>query len=281
MERRLPAIRALRYHQRTLADHFIVRPIGFVRSPFGELAEAPRQAVLAEGVEGRIEVLPEHEHALDDLAGFDRIWILAWFDRSPTDGPRPSKVLPPRSDVKRGVFATRSPHRPNPIALSAVRLVRVEGLVVHVKDLDLIEGTPVLDLKPYIPYADSFPDAKAGWLEQPAVDPRPSWDVQFTEDAEAQLAWIGESRSVVVDLRRRIVETLALGPQPHPYRRIKKDPARPDAFVLAVKDWRATFTIRSNVLLVERIGTGWRPKDLALGVGEDLAVHRAFVARFG
>lgn len=274
-----------------MGEHYTVRPIGFVRSPFGELAEAPRQAVLAEDVEGRIEVLPEHEHALDDLSGFDRIWILAWFDRSPTDGPRPSKVLPPRSDVKRGVFATRSPHRPNPIALSAVRLVRVEGLVVHVKDLDLIEGTPVLDLKPYIPYADSFPDAKAGWLEQPAADPRPAWEVRFTEDADAQLAWIAGNRGVVVDLRRRIVETLALGPQPHPYRRIKKDPGRSDAFVLAVKDWRATFTIRSNVLVVERIGTGWRPKDLALGaprlrgdatdVGEDLAVHRAFVARFG
>lgn len=264
------------------ARSFTVRPIGYVRSPFGEKVEAPRQAVLAEGVEGRIEVLPEHERALDDLASFDRIWIVAWFDRAVLDGPRPSKVLPPRSDKKRGVFATRSPHRPNPIALSAVRLARVEGLVVHVVDLDLVDGTPVLDLKPYIPYADAFPDANAGWLDAPAGrDPRPAWEVSFTADADAQLAWIADQPVIKIDLRARIGETLALGPQPHPYRRIKKDPVRPDAFVLAVKDWRAVFTIRGRVLQVERIASGWRPKDLALGIGEELEVHRAFVARFG
>lgn len=261
---------------------FTVRPIGYVRSPFVEKVDAPRQAVVAEGTEGRIEVLPEHERALDDLASFDRIWIVAWFDRAVVDGPRPSKVLPPRSDRKRGVFATRSPHRPNPIALSAVRLARIEGLVVHVVDLDLVDGTPVLDLKPYLPYADAFPDANAGWLDAPAGrDPRPSWEVRFSEDAEAQLAWIAEHREISVDLRARIGETLALGPQPHPYRRIKKDPVRKGVFVLAVKDWRAAFTVAGSVLAVERIASGWRPKDLALGVGDELAVHRAFVARFG
>ncbi|MBS2016110.1 MAG: tRNA (N6-threonylcarbamoyladenosine(37)-N6)-methyltransferase TrmO [Deltaproteobacteria bacterium] len=264
-----------------MAEQITVRPIGFVRSPFGEKAEAPRQAVVAEGVEGRIEVLPEHEHALDDLAGFERIWVVSWFDRAVREGPRPSKVLPPRSEEKRGVFATRSPHRPNPIGLSAVRLARVEGLVVHVLDLDLVDGTPVLDIKPYLPYADAFPDAKAGWLEAKATDPRPAWEVRFTDDAEAQLAWIRERPEIPLDLRARITETLSLGPQPHPYRRIKKDPHRADAFVLAVKDWRATFTVRSNVLEVARIGSGWRPKDLANGIGEELAVHRAFVARFG
>ncbi len=253
-----------------------------MRSPFVELADAPRQAVVATGTPGRIEVLPEHEHALDDLAGFERIWILAWLDRVPTEGPRPSKILPPRSEVKRGVFATRSPHRPNPIALSAVRLDRVEGLVVHVIDLDLVEGTPVIDIKPYIPYADAFPDASAGWLEAPAaaIDPRPRWEVRFSKEAEDQLAWIADQPAVKVDVRARVAETLALGPQPHPYRRIKKSD-REGAFVLAVKDWRATFTIEGNVLAVERIGTGYRPKDLALGIGEELLVHRAFVARFG
>jgi tRNA-Thr(GGU) m(6)t(6)A37 methyltransferase TsaA len=255
---------------------YLVRPIGFVRSPFVEKAEAPRQAVAegAEGVAGRIEMLPEHEHALADLDGFDRIWILFWFHEA--NGAR-SKVLPPRSDRKRGVLATRSPHRPNPIGMSAVRLERVEGLVLHVRDLDLIDGTPVIDLKPYIPYADAFPEARTGWVG--ANDPRPSWDVQFTGDAEAQLAWLAEQ--LAIDLRARIREALALGPQPHPYRRIKK--TDDGALLLAVKEWRARFSVdaATSAITVAEIRSGYRARELATGTDPALAVHRAFVARFG
>ncbi len=256
----------------------VVRPIGFVRSPFREKAEAPRQAVAegAEGVEGRIDVLAEHEHALDDLEGFDRIWVLFWFHEA-KGGPR-TKVLPPRSDRKRGVFATRSPHRPNPIGMSAVRLDRVEGLVLHVRDLDLLDGTPVIDLKPYIPYADAFPDAKSGWVG--ANDPRPSWGVTFAEDAEVQLAWLS-TQGLTVDLRTRIAEALALGPQPHPYRRIKK--TDDGELLLAVKEWRARFTVdaSASVIVVDRLRSGFRPRELADGDDPALTVHRAFVARFG
>jgi len=264
---------------RVVVPSFTVRAIGFVRSPFAEKAEAPRQATVAHDVPGRIEVLPEHEHALHDLSGFDRIWVLAWFDRAarPEGVTSPSKVLPPRSDAKRGVFATRSPHRPNPIALSAVRLDRVEGLLVHVRDLDLVDGTPVLDLKPYLPYADAFPDARAGWLEAPR-DPRPSWDVRFSADAEAQLAWLSTEHGI--DLRKRIADALALGPQPHPYRRIRHE--TDGTSVLAVKEWRARFAVEGAAMTVLRITTGYRPKALALGAGDAVVeVHRAFTARFG
>lgn len=255
---------------------FTVRPIGFVRSPFVEKVEAPRQAVAGGGVgvDGRIEMLPEHEHALEDLDGFDRIWVLFWFHEA--KGAR-AKVLPPRSDRKRGLFATRSPHRPNPIGMSAVRLVRVEGLVLHVRDVDLIDGTPVLDIKPYVPYADAFPDAKTGWLG--TQDPRPSWEVRFTEDAEAQLAWL-DAEGLVVALRSRIAEALALGPQPHPYRRIKKTES--GDLVLAVKEWRARFSVSpgGSTITVDAIRSGFRPRELATGTDPALAVHRAFVARF-
>lgn len=263
---------------------FVVRPIGFVRSPFREKAEAPRQAVAegAEGVEGRIEMLVEHEHALDDLDGFDRIWVLFWFHEA-KGGPR-SKVLPPRSDRKRGVFATRSPHRPNPIGMSAVRLERVDGLVLHVRDLDLIDGTPVIDLKPYIPYADAFPDAASGWVgasgESGATDPRPSWRVTFTEHADAQLAWLA-TQGLAVDLRTRIADALALGPQPHPYRRIKK--TDDGELLLAVKEWRARFTVdlAASTIAVDSLRSGFRPRELAKGNDPALEVHRAFVALFG
>ena len=92
-----------------------------------------------------------YEDALDGLGAWDYAWVLFVFHKNVEEGRgwKP-KVLPPRSDAKRGVFATRSPHRPNPIGLSAVKIERVEGLFVHVRDLDLLDGTPVLDLKPYV-----------------------------------------------------------------------------------------------------------------------------------
>src|SRR4029079_250935 len=102
--------------------------------------------------------LPDYEHALEDVAGFERLWILFWFDQNAKrrgDDARapaaPCKIQPPRSARKRGVFATRSPHRPNPIGMSAVRLERVEGLVLHVSGLDMLDGTPVLDPQRYGP----------------------------------------------------------------------------------------------------------------------------------
>lgn len=259
-----------------MPETYVVRPIGYVRSPFAEKVEAPRQAVASAGAVGCIEVLAEHEHALEDLEGFERIWVLFWFHQAPP-GPTPSKVLPPRSERKRGVFATRSPHRPNPIGMSAVRLERIEGRVVHIRDLDIIEGTPVLDLKPYVPYADAFPDASAGWLDGPP-DPRPSWEVAFSDLAETQLAWLAE-RSPAVDVRARIVEALSLGPQPHPYRRIKR--AEGGALVLAVKEWRARFLLAERTMTVQSIFSGYRARELGSGGDPKLAVHRAFVARFG
>lgn len=251
----------------------VVRPVGVVRSPFGEKVEAPRQGT-ARGAAGTVELLPSLRDAVADLDGFERIWLLFWFDRA--EGWRP-KVLPPRADEKRGVFATRSPHRPNPIGMTAVRLERVDGLVLYVRDLDLIDGTPVLDVKPYIPYADAFPEACAGWLER--RDPLPAWAVHVTERADEQLVWITSATGLA--LRARIEAALALGPQPHAYRRIKEvgDGRR----VLAVKAWRAQFRIDDEArrLVVERVLSGYRPREIAAGDGPDHAIHRAFVARFG
>jgi tRNA-Thr(GGU) m(6)t(6)A37 methyltransferase TsaA len=251
----------------------VVRPIGFVRSPFVEKVQAPRQSCAGRGAQGQIEILPRYEHALADLEGFDRIWVLFWFDRA---GHAPAKVLPPRSAIKRGVFATRSPHRPNPIGMSAVRLERIEGLCLHVCDLDILDRTPVLDLKPYLPYADAFVDAKTGWLDAP--DPLPAWRVEFSETAEQQLAWL--SGKTELELRERIVQTLALGPEPHPYRRIRRLPE--GGFVLAIKEWRAAFSLPDgSSIRVERIATGYRARDLALGSGAMIDTHRQFVAAFG
>ena len=104
----------------------LVTPIGVVRSPFTEKMQAPRQPTAAQATLGRVELRPgqDFEHALEDLRTFRYVWLLFWFDRA--EGWRP-KVLPPRSDKRRGVFATRAPHRPNPIGMSLVELTGIEG----------------------------------------------------------------------------------------------------------------------------------------------------------
>lgn len=253
-----------------LATFYFLAPQG----SFAAKADAPRQARLGV-VEGTIELFPGRgfEDALADLAGWDAIWVIYWMDR--VQGWRP-KVKPPRSRIKRGVFSTRAPHRPNPIGLSAVRLERVEGLVLHVRELDLLDGTPVLDLKPYIPWADAIPDARTGWLEREGAlstsarpdDPGPRWQVDFSAAAEAQLAFLAEHGE---PLRAPIEERLSLGPAPHAYRRIRRTPD--GAFVLAVGAWRARFRVEGDAVIVASIDSG-EPADTPL------PVHAAFTARF-
>jgi tRNA-Thr(GGU) m(6)t(6)A37 methyltransferase TsaA len=154
------------------ADKFVARPIAFVRSPYARRIDAPHQATVVEGTEtgdtaeAVIEFVADFpESAFRDLAGFERIWLLFAFHRS--DGWK-AEVKPPRGGGKRSVLATRSPHRPNAIGLSAVELLAVEGDRLRVRGLDLLDGTPILDIKPYVPYADAFPDSRAGWID--AID---------------------------------------------------------------------------------------------------------------
>ncbi|HEX6242775.1 MAG TPA: tRNA (N6-threonylcarbamoyladenosine(37)-N6)-methyltransferase TrmO, partial [Polyangiales bacterium] len=208
-------------------DHALaLTPIGVVRSPLIERADAPRQPRLPGAADGTIELFPGrgHEDALSDLDQWDHIWVLFWFHHNVDYRP---KVQPPRSPVKRGVLATRSPYRPNPIGMSAVRLLRVKGLTLHVEGLDLLDGTPVLDVKPYVPYTDSIPGANHGWLDvdeveagvRPPPDPIAKYQVRYAPLAEEQLTFLGRAGA---ELRARIEASLALGPSPHAYRRIKQ-----------------------------------------------------------
>ncbi len=248
-------------------------PIGFVHSPFAERAQAPRQAAVADHVPGRIELLAGcgYEDALEGLAAWERIWVLFVFHKNVEQGRGwKAKVQPPRSEGKQGVFATRSPHRPNPIGLSAVRIERVEGLVVHVRGIDLLDGTPVVDLKPYVAYADAFPGARAGWLVAP--DPVPAWDVVFSDAAAGQLEWL---RANGVDLRASVEAALSLGPRPHAYRRIRP---HGDAMRLALKEWRVDFVVDAPRIVVRSLASGYRARDRA-AVG--LELHRAFAAKWG
>lgn len=149
----------------------LLNPIGFVHSPYQNRIDAPHQANIVAGTEtgipaeATIELEPDLPlEILQDLEGFSRIWIIFHFHRSQGWAP---VVVPPRGPrIKRGVLATRSPHRPNPIGLSSVELVAVEGRSLHIRGQDFLDGTPVLDIKPYVPYADAFPDAGSGWIHE-------------------------------------------------------------------------------------------------------------------
>jgi tRNA-Thr(GGU) m(6)t(6)A37 methyltransferase TsaA len=268
---------------RPVLPELTLQPIGLVHSPLREKHSAPRQPALAHDVCGRIELLPggAFEHALCDLASWSHIWVLFWFHMNDSWH---AKVLPPRSRKKRGVFATRSPHRPNPLGMSVLRLTAVEGRVLHVRDLDILDQTPVLDIKPYVAYTDSVPDASAGWLpdaQAEPVDPGPHYQVAFDRLASEQLAWL--DGQVAFDLKTAIENVLQVGPTPHPYRRITLD--GDGSSVLAVKDFRARFSVRGELVQVHEIATGYRERvlrDPAASASDDtpLSVHRAFVARF-
>lgn len=251
-----------------------LEPIGFVRSALVTKVEAARQPRAAHGVPARIELLPgrNFEHALEDLSQWQWIWVIFWFHRNA--GWRP-KVLPPRSTTgRKGVFATRSPHRPNPLGLSVVRLGKVDGLTLHVLDSDMLDGTPVLDLKPYVAYTDSQPEAGGGWLD--ATDPVAAFAVTFAPLAAEQASWI-EARTGLT-IAERIRTTLALGPEPHPYRRIRRVEG---GMQLAVKEWRVRFSVAAREVCVVGIVSGFRAAQLAGGTDDEvLRAHREFRERW-
>jgi len=256
----------------------VLEPIGHVRCELRTRVEAARQPRAAEGVAGRIELLPGRhlEHALEDLQGWEFLWVIFWFHLNA--GWRP-KVLPPRSGSgRKGVLATRSPHRPNPLGLSVVRLERVAApRTLLVRNVDMLDGTPVLDLKPYVAYTDSIPDAGSGWLEGAPEDPRSAWQVVMDPLALRQAEWI-EARTGLA-LHERITTTLALGPEPHPYRRIRRDGA---SLQLAVKEWRVQGVVEGRGIRVLAVRSGYRAAQLAGDAkAEPLLAHREFVALFG
>jgi tRNA-Thr(GGU) m(6)t(6)A37 methyltransferase TsaA len=146
---------------------FVFRPIGVIHSPHTECEKTPVQPVCARGVKGRVVVDPEYAEGLADLDGFSHIYLFYAFHRA-----RETKltVCPFLEDTPRGVFATRSPARPNKLGFSVVRLLSVEGNVLHVEDVDILDGTPLLDIKPYVARFDTRENVRSGWQDAIAED---------------------------------------------------------------------------------------------------------------
>lgn len=142
---------------------FSMRAIGEIRTPFKECAGMPIQPAGADGCAGRVELLPEFRDGLDDLDGFSHAILLFVFHRS--EGYR-MKVTPFLDDQLRGLFATRAPRRPNPIGMSVVRIDRIEEGILHVQNVDMLDHTPLLDIKPYVPDFDAGEEIRLGWLQE-------------------------------------------------------------------------------------------------------------------
>lgn len=136
-------------------------PIGTIHSPYTDPAGMPVQPPGAQGVRGTIGIDKKFREGLRDLEGFSRIILIYAFHRS---SGYALEVVPFLDTVPHGIFATRAPRRPNPIGLSVVKLVTVIGSGLVIEDVDILDGTPLLDIKPYVPAFDCFPDAKAGWF---------------------------------------------------------------------------------------------------------------------
>ena len=144
-------------------DEIKYKPIGIIHSSFKEPKGTPIQPTAAKGIDGTVEVFPEYVEGLKDVGGFSHIILIYHFHLS----KRASlKVRPYMDSEVHGVFAMRGPGRPNPVGISVVRLVRIEENILHIQDVDVVDGTPLLDIKPYVPEFDIREVEKTGWLER-------------------------------------------------------------------------------------------------------------------
>ena len=248
-------------------------PIGYFRGTAARRYEAPRQGVFAGG-EGRVELSPGRgfETALRDVEGFERVWLLFVFDRN-AGGWRPTARPPVAAPGRRrvGLFATRAPYRPNPIGLSCVRLAGVSGLVMHVEEADLLDGTPILDVKPYIPAADSFPSARAGWVDEQVRD---VWKV------DASPEFMAAFRAVRAAGAPDVLRSAALQLSRDPFDSSRKRVARtPGGGVLSLRMFRIEFAAspETKEITLVRLGSGYSPEELDAPADPyaDKAFHRA------
>lgn len=255
-------------------------PIAFFRCAAAYKCETPRQGVF-DGVSGRVEFAPgrNFETALRDLDGFERVWLLFAFDRN-AGGWRPT-TRPPVSAPgggRVGTFASRSPYRPNPIGLSCVRLVSVKGRVVEVAEADLLDGTPILDVKPYVPSADSFPNARAGWVDAQAHD---EWKVVETADFAVRAEFVRRKGGPDISSTARV--QLSRSPLDSSRKRVAM--AEDGTWILSFRIFRIAFAAdaASRTATLLSIRSGYSASDLSSAADpyEDKALHRSLVSAFG
>lgn len=220
--------------------------------------DAPSQPNQNEEKKNQIILSSGHnfENALKDLKGFDRIWIIWWFHKNTRWRPM---VLPPRGNGKRrGLFATRSPHRPNPIGMTSTKLYGISGRTLTVGELDLVDGTPILDIKPYIPEIDAFSDSAIGWLGE-VVDELAApvkFKVEISSLASEQIEWLKSEWKE--DFIARAIEILKRDPNPHRTRRISR--RKLGGFKMGCGPWQIIFSVQDDLVTIDSIAPGYPPR---------------------
>ena len=261
---------------------FPFKAIGYVRTSSRYRYEMPRQAAFS-GVSAFIEWVkdePRYSLAAKDLAGFDRIWVIFCFHLN-WDHWNPM-VRPPVSPDGRkySVFATRSPHRPNPIGLSCVQLVSVEDRGLVIGDCDILDGTPVFDIKPYIPQADAFPASAAGWHDEIRDM---GYCVTFTEDFLVKSRFLADLSGLDVENFCRV--QLKYSPLDASRKRVKKVNGKEKEYRIGCRTWQVLFHIeeRDKVITVEDLFSHYTKEELLPGSSDrygDKDFHRAFLEKF-
>ena len=258
-----------------------VNPIGTFHGDAVYKYDAPRQGRLFAGHPGRIVLNAGNnfEMALRDLDGFERIWVIFQFHENEGWRPTTRPPVPPKGRDRVGTFASRSPYRPNPIGLSCVRLLKIDGLTLYVDEADLLDGTPVLDIKPYIPMADAFPQAKAGWVEEQEGE---LWTLEMSDAFAEQCRWLADNSPF--DLESFVQVQLVHGPFDVTRKRIalREEDCSGE---LAYRTFRIDFRYdpQARRILLEKIRSGYSGQEMAepADIYSDKPVHRAFLARFG
>lgn len=255
----------------TVAAPITLHPIGLFKTTQVEPYEAGRQPD-EHHAEGCIELYSgqNFEQALIGLEGCEYIWVLFQFHHNSHWNPM---VLPPRGrDSKIGVFATRSPYRPNGIGMSCVRIERIEKLKIFVAGADILDGSPVLDIKPYVAYADSVPGAEPAWLKNSERH-----SVTFSRAAEERLVWL-EQRGLN-QLRGFILHQLEYEPTNSRKKRVK---TFEDKFILSYRTWRVSFLISERLIEISDIFSGYTDLDFrsAEDPYNDKQLHHDYLSHF-
>lgn len=236
---------------------FQFQAIGVVRTPFRTKFGIPRQPGLAESAKGVIQLKndPDIKTALRSLEEFSHLWIIFVFHEHGGKKWKPS-IRPPRLGGARkvGVLSSRSPHRPNPIGMSVVAIEKIDldahdGPEIHVSGVDLLDGTPVLDIKPYIPYVDAVPKANSGWAEAPIE----RYDVVFSEEAENDLK---AHETTSINLRRMMIEILELDPRPAFQKRqipVADSKSLGTKFGIEIQGFEVKYEITANGFLITSV----------------------------
>lgn len=253
------------------------KPIGVFHTDHKQPAACPQQPTDSHQVTGIIKLNPaaNYQQALEDLHLFSHIWVVFHFHKS--DEQWKPKVQPPRgSDQKRGVFATRSPYRPNAIGISAVQLVKIKDLEIHIRSHDLLDQTPILDIKPYLAYADHIAEANNGWLK---LDDINKYQIVFSDLSQQQLDYLASQS--LLELKDVITSQLQFEPFNNKHKRIKQLSATNGT--LAYRTWRIDFTVsHANTVKIEKIYSGYSRVEIAepADTYQDKPLHLSFMNKF-